>query len=88
MNPIKRSRSGRIIALALVLAILGWMSAPQAAAGEDGGSSYCERVALKCISEAVLSGIFTEGATLPVFLSFCLIGYGFCEKYVEQYIRG
>ena len=88
MNTLTRSWSGRIIALALMFSIFGFVCAPLPAAEEENEGSYCERAALKCVSEAVISGIFSQGATLPIFLSFCLIGYGFCEKYVEKYIQG
>jgi len=88
MNTLTRSWSGRAICLALVFSLAGFMLAGSLSAGEENDSSYCEGVALKCVSDAIISGLFSQGATLPVFLSFCLIGYGFCEKYVEKYIYG
>jgi hypothetical protein len=88
MNTLTRSWSGRAIALVLAVSLAGLTFAAPLAAEEENDSSYCERVALKCVSEAILSGLFSQGATLPIFLSFCLIGYGFCEKYVEKYIQG
>ncbi len=86
MNKFKRSWSGRVIALALMFAILGFICAPLPAAEEESEASSCESAVLKCVSEAILSGLLSAGATLPIYLSFCLIGYAFCEKYVEKYI--
>ena len=86
MNTLTRSWLGRAIVLALMISLGGFTLAASLSAEEENNSSYCERVALKCVSDAILSGLLSQGATLPVFLSFCLIGYGFCEKYVEKYI--
>ena len=86
MNKLTRSWSGRTIVLALVVSLAGFTLAGSLSAEEGSDSSFCERAALKCVSEAIISGLFSQGATLPIFLSFCLIGYGFCEKYVEKYI--
>jgi len=88
MNTLTRSWSGRAIALVLTVSLVGFMLAASLSAEEENDSSYCERAALKCVSDAIISGLFSQGATLPIFLSFCLIGYGFCEKYVEKYIQG
>jgi hypothetical protein len=88
MNALTKSRLGRAMALALMVSWVGFSLAALPSAEDDNGSGYCERVALKCLAEAVVAGIFSQGATIPFFLSFCLIGYGFCEKYVEKYIQG
>lgn len=88
MNTLTRSWSGRAIALILTVSLVGFMLAASSAAEEGYEGSYCERAALKCVSDAIIAGLFSQGATLPIFLSFCLIGYGFCEKYVEKYIQG
>ena len=86
MNTMTRSWSGRAIALVLTVSLVGIMFAAPLSAEKENDSSYCERAALKCASDAIISGLFSQGATLPIFLGFCLIGYGFCEKYVEKYI--
>jgi len=86
MNTLTRSWSGRAIALALVVSLAGFMLVAPSSAEEGNDTSLCERAALKCVSEAIFSGLFSQGATLPIFLGFCLMGYGFCEKYVEKYI--
>jgi hypothetical protein len=41
---------------------------------------------LKCLAEAIVAGLFSLGASFAIFLSFCLVGYDFCERYIEKYV--
>lgn len=88
MNALTRSCRGRMIILALTVLLAGFPFAARAAAGDESDASVCEQAALKCIAEAVYAGLFSGGASLPIYLGFCMTGYAFCEKYVEKYIRG
>ena len=88
MNTLKRSWSGRMIVLALAVLLAGFPLAMRVSAEEEGDASVCEQAALKCIAEAVFAGLFSGGASLPIYLGFCMTGYAFCEKYVDKYIRG
>ena len=88
MNALTRSWPGRMIVLALAVLLAGFPFAARAAAGEESDASVCEQAALKCVAEAVFAGLFSGGASLPIYLGFCMTGYAFCEKYVEKYIRG
>ena len=88
MSIMTKSWPGRMIVLALALSLAGFPLAARAAAGEESEASVSEQAALKCIAEAVFSGLFTGGGSLPIYLGFCMTGYAFCEKYVDRYIRG
>jgi len=73
---------GAILIVSLVVLLF-----PAPSRANDGSDSgYCEGIVLKCIGDALVSGFFSPGSALPIYLCFCLIGYSFCERYVERYI--
>jgi hypothetical protein len=76
----------RRIALTLVAAILG-VTAAAFAGEEEGEAAFCEKTVMRCFADAVASGFMTLGAALLPHLSFCLIGYSFCERFVEPLLH-
>jgi hypothetical protein len=86
MNTFVGSFWGRAVGAILIVSLAGLLLPAPSRADDGGDSGFCERIALKCIGDALVAGFFSPGAALPLFLSFCLIGYSFCERYVERYI--
>ncbi len=86
MNTFKGSFWRRAVGTVLIVSLAGLLlSAPcRANDGSEGG--FCERIVLKCLGDAIVAGFFSPGYGFPIYLSFCLIGYSFCERYVEPYV--
>ena len=82
-NYSKTSRAGRACAWALVLILACTALAAAFPVEESGESAMCKAAFSKCMGEAIVSGFFSAGATLFFYVSFCLIGWDFCQRYVE-----
>jgi hypothetical protein len=79
----KTSRTGRACAWALVLILACAALAAAFPVEASGEAAACKSAFSRCMGEAIVSGFFTAGATLFYYVSFCLIGWDFCQKYVQ-----
>jgi len=86
MNTFKKHGVKRSLALVLTAAMAWFLIGPVLAAAEDGESDICRKALAKCIAEAIVSGLLSMGATIVFFVSFCLVGYDFCLKYIDNYV--
>jgi len=84
MTKLTKSQMGRAFAWILIVSLAWLLSAANLKAGDGSDEDLCNRVFLKCLFDALIAGILTLGKGLPVYLSFCLIGYSFCILYVEN----
>jgi hypothetical protein len=50
---------------------------------EGGEAAVCTAALSRCVGEAIVSGLFSAGATLFYYVSFCLIGWDFCQRYLQ-----
>ena len=75
--------AARISAGFLILSLALAMTAAASPLEDDAGSSVCTAALARCMGEAIFSGLFSAGATLFFYVSFCLIGWDFCQKYVQ-----
>ena len=78
----KTSKAGRACAWALVLILACAALAAALSVDASGESALCKAAFSRCMGEAIVSGLFSAGATLFYYVSFCLIGWDFCQKYV------
>jgi len=76
------AKAGRVCAWTLVFALACAAVAPAVSANDSGEEARCKAAFSRCMGEAIVSGFFSGGSTLFYFVSFCLIGYDFCQKYV------
>lgn len=74
--------------LAMVLTVvLAWLiAAPAFAAEEETEESICLAALKRCLAEAIVSGLLSWGSTIVLFLSFCLVGYDFCVRYIDELV--
>jgi hypothetical protein len=73
----------RISAGLLILSLALVMGAAASPLEVDAESGLCKAAFSRCMGEAIFSGLLSSGATLFYYVSFCLIGWDFCQKYVE-----
>jgi hypothetical protein len=72
------------LALALVFIMACAALAPAAAPAEDDAeASLCKAAFSRCMGEAIVSGLLTGGGALFYYVSFCLIGWDFCQRYIQ-----
>jgi hypothetical protein len=75
--------AARISAGLLILSLALAMTAAASPLEEDAESSLCKAALSRCMGDAIFSGLFSSGATLFYYVSFCLIGWDFCQKYIQ-----
>jgi hypothetical protein len=78
------SRKERISGWVLCLALACMLAAPLWPAEAEAG--LCKSVLTKCMGEAIVSGVLSGGTAFMYYATFCLVGYDFCQKYVERYV--
>ena len=76
------AKAGRACAWSLVLVLACAALAAAFPVEEGGEAASCKGAFSRCMGEAIVSGFFSAGATLFYYVSFCLIGWDFCQKYV------
>jgi len=86
MNTFVGSFWGRVMGAVLIVSLAGLLLSAPCRANDGDESALCERVFLKCLGEAIVAGFFSPNYGFAVYLSFCVIGYTFCERYVEYYV--
>lgn len=86
MNKFIKSWTGRAVGWVLIVTFVWVLTAVHLTAESASDGDFCERVLLTCVAEAIIAGLFSLGASFAMFLSFCLIGYDFCERYIERYM--
>ncbi|MGA2587224.1 MAG: hypothetical protein ABSF88_09400 [Candidatus Aminicenantales bacterium] len=86
MNTFVGSFWGRAIGAVLIVSLAGLLLSAPCRADDGSDSNFCERIVLKCLGDAIVAGFFSPSYGFPLYLSFCLIGYSFCERYVERYV--
>ncbi len=86
MKTLKKRLVKRSLAMVLTVVLAWLIAAPAFAADEETEGSFCKAALKKCIAEAIISGLLSWGATIFLFASFCLVGYDFCVKYVDECI--
>ncbi len=74
----------RSLALVLTAALAWLITGPAFAVGEDDEESICSQVLKKCFADAILYGLLTKSIGFIVYLTFCLVGYDFCMRYVDE----
>jgi hypothetical protein len=74
--------SERLVAFILAAAFLGTAAGPVFSEAE-AEKGLCEHVAMRCLADAIASGFLSLGASLVPQIAFCVVGYSFCERYVE-----
>jgi hypothetical protein len=84
MKTLKKRLVRRSLAMVLMVVLAWLIAAPAFAAGEESEESFCKRALNKCIAEAIISGLLSWGATIVLYAAFCLVGYDFCVKYVDE----
>jgi len=72
---------GLALALAFILACAAL--APAAPAVDDAEASLCKAAFSRCMGEAIVASLLTGGGALFYQVSFCLIGWDFCQRYIE-----
>jgi hypothetical protein len=82
-NISKTTKAGRVCACALVLILSCAALTAAFPVEDDAESSLCKAAFSRCMAEAIFSGLFSAGGTLFFYVSFCLIGWDFCQKYVQ-----
>ncbi len=82
----KLKRSERLVAFILAAAFLGTAAGPVLAM-EEAEKGLCETVARRCLADAITSGFLSMGASLAAQIAFCIVGYSFCERYVEPLLN-
>lgn len=76
--------AARISAGFLILSLALAMTAAASPLEDDADSALCKGAFSRCMGEAIISGLFSSGATLFYYVSFCIIGWDFCQKYVQR----
>ncbi|MCX6578254.1 MAG: hypothetical protein NTV82_17930 [Candidatus Aminicenantes bacterium] len=84
MKTLKKRLVKRSLAVVMTVVLAWLIAAPAFAADEETEGSFCKRALNKCIAEAIISGLLSWGATIVLFATFCLVGYDFCVKYVDE----
>jgi hypothetical protein len=86
MNTVNRSFGHRVIAAALVVGLI-WLTAGACLAAEDDAErGICMEALRRCLGEAIIPGLLGGIPALITALGFCLVGYDFCMKYVNEAI--
>ena len=75
--------AARIAAGFLILSLALVVTAPASPLEGDADSAICQAALSRCMGEAIFTGLLSSGATLFYYVSFCLIGWDFCQKYVQ-----
>jgi len=86
MNTLKKRLIRRAVAMVLTVSLVWLIAAPSFAAGEETEETFCKTALKKCIAEAILSGLLSWGATIFMFAAFCVVGYDFCVRYIDESI--
>jgi hypothetical protein len=84
MKTLKKCSVRRSLAMVLTVVLAWLIAAPTFAAAEEAEESFCKAAFNKCLAEAILSGLLSWGATIVLFATFCLVGYDFCVRYVDE----
>jgi hypothetical protein len=84
MKTLKKRLVRRSLAMVLTVVLAWLIAAPVFASDEETEASFCKMALKKCIAEAIISGLLSWGATIGLFAAFCLVGYDFCVKYVDN----
>lgn len=85
MNTLKKHGVRRSLALLLTAAMAWLLIGPALAVAAVDEQDICRKAWTKCLAEAVISGLLSWGATIVFYLSFCIVGYDFCLKYIDSY---
>lgn len=83
MKSLKKLLVKRSLALVLTVALAWLITGPAFLAAEESEESFCFQVLKKCLGDAILYGLLTMGVGFFVYLTFCLVGYDFCMRYVD-----
>jgi hypothetical protein len=75
--------AARISAGLLILSLALVMGAAASPFEDDAESALCKAAFSRCMGEAIVSGLLSAGGALFYYVSFCLIGWDFCQRYVE-----
>jgi hypothetical protein len=75
--------AARISAGLLVLSLVLVTGAAGSPLANDAESTLCQSAFSKCMGEAIATGFLSAGGALFYYVSFCLIGWDFCQKYVQ-----
>ena len=73
----------RISAGLLILSLALVIGAAASPLEEGAESSLCKEAFSKCMGEAIVTGLLSAGGALFYYVSFCIIGWDFCQKYVQ-----
>ena len=79
-------KASRVASVVLAAVFLG-MAAGPAPAAEEAALGLCEKVVLECLGDAIASAFLSLGASLGPQIAFCLVGYSFCERFVEPLLE-
>ena len=77
------TKAARLATCGLVLILACAALSPAAPAAEDAEASLCKTAFSRCMGEAIVSSLLTGGGALFYHVSFCLIGWDFCQRYIE-----
>ena len=75
--------AARISAGLLILSLVLVTIAAASPLEEDSESALCKAAFSRCMGEAIVTSLLSSGGALFYYVSFCLIGWDFCQKYVE-----
>jgi hypothetical protein len=84
MKSLKKCLVKRSLALVLTAALAWLVTGPAFLAAEESEENFCFQVLKKCFGDAILYGFLTRGIGFVVYMTYCLVGYDFCMKYVDQ----
>jgi hypothetical protein len=86
MNTMNRSFGHRVISAILIVGLI-WLTAGAAfAAADDAERGICMEALRRCLGEAIIPGLLGGIPALITALGFCLVGYDFCLRYVDEAI--
>jgi len=79
------TRAARLGACGLILILACAALAAAAAPSEDDAeASLCKTAFSRCMGEAIVTSLLTGGGALFYHVSFCLIGWDFCQRYIQD----
>jgi hypothetical protein len=74
----------RISAVVLILSLALVTGVAASPLTDDAESSLCMAALSRCMGEAIFAGLISAGGALFYYVSFCLIGWDFCRRYVQD----
>ncbi len=88
MNHFNGSFFGRsIIVLLVAAAVAGGPLPVLGGAAEDDEEGICARAVSNCLGTAGGAALAVDWKSMVKALLICIVGYEFCIRYVEPYIR-